>query len=102
MTTAHEIIDFMESLHDEEQRQNLMRFFKTAPGEYGYGDEFLGIKVPQTREVVKAAKDTPLSEIPALLTNRWHEVRLCGLLILVDQFERQAAKRLMNDAEAIR
>ena len=75
--TAQEIIRYMKSLHDETQRRVLMRFFKTAPGEYGYGDEFLGIKVPQTREVVKAAaKDIPLSEIPELLTSRWHEVRL--------------------------
>ena len=55
MTTAKEIIEYMESLRNEEQRGNLMRFFKTAPGEYGYGDEFLGLKVPETREVVKAA-----------------------------------------------
>ena len=101
--TAKEIILYMESLRDEEQRQVLMRFFKTAPGEYGYGDEFLGIKVPKTREVVKAAaKDMPLSEIPELLMCRWHEVRLCGLLILVWHFERLTAKRLVNDAEAIR
>ena len=93
----------MESLRDEEQRQVLMRFFNTAPGEYGYGDEFLGIKVPKTREVVKAAaKDMPLSEIPELLMCRWHEVRLCGLLILVWHFERLTTKRLVNDAEAIR
>ena len=101
MTTAREIIDYMESLRNEEQRQILMRFFKTAPGEYGYGDEFLGLKVPQTREVVKAAKDTPLSEIPELLMSPWHEVRLCGLLLLVDKFERLATKRLVNDAEAV-
>jgi hypothetical protein len=64
-----------------------MGFFKTGPGEYGEGDEFLGLKVPQTREVVKAvAKDFPLDEVPVLLMNRWHEVRLCGLLILVARF----------------
>jgi 3-methyladenine DNA glycosylase AlkD len=101
--TAKEIIDYMESLRDDEQRENLMRFFKTAPGEYGYGDEFLGLKVPQTREVVKhVAKETPLDEVPELLLSRWHEVRLCGLLILVDKFERLATKRLINDVEAIR
>ena len=92
----------MESQRNDGQRQVLMRFFKTAPGEYGEGDEFLGLKVPQTREVVKAARDTPLSEVPELLMSQWHEVRLCGLLILVAQFEKQAAKRLHNDAEAIR
>ena len=79
-----------------------MRFFKTGPGEYGQGDEFLGLKVPQTREVVKAAwADFPLSEVPELLMNRWHEVRLCGLLILVAKFEKLATKRLENDEKAI-
>ena len=102
MTTAKEIIEYMESLRNEEQRGNLMRFFKTAPGEYGYGDEFLGLKVPKTREVVKAAKDIPLNEVPALLMSKWHEVRLCGLLILVSKFEKLAAKRLENDEQAIR
>ena len=102
MTTAKDIIEYMESLHDEEQRQVLMGFFKTGKGEYGEGDEFLGIKVPLTREVVKAAKDTPLSEIPTLLMNHWHEVRLCGWLLLVNQFERLATKRLINNPDAIR
>ena len=107
MTTAKEIIQYMESLRDERQRTNLMRFFKTAPGEYGYGDEFLGIKVPQTREVVKMALNIdhgPLNidEVPELLMSKWHEVRLCGLLILVDKFERLATKRLVNDEKAIR
>ena len=91
MMTAKEIIRYMESLRNEEQRQVLMRFFKTGPGEYGEGDEFLGLKVPQTREVVKlTAGDTPLDEVPELLMSRWHEVRLCGLLILVARFEKLA------------
>ena len=127
MTTAKDIIEYMESLRNEEQRENLMRFFKTAPGEYGYGDEFLGLKVPETREVVKAAvkrvesdacigssereqarpkvkavKDIPLDEVPPLLMSKWHEVRLCGLLILVDKFEKLATKRLEHDEKAIR
>ncbi len=100
--TAIDIIQYMESLHDEEQRQILMRFFKTGPGEYGEGDEFIGLKVPQTREVVKAAaKDLPLDEIPALLESRWHEVRLCGLLMMVSKFEKLTGKRWINDERAI-
>jgi len=103
MTTAKEVIEYMESLQDEEQRRGLMRFFKTGAGDYGAGDEFLGIKVPQTREVVKAAsKSIPLSEIPELLMSRWHEVRLCGFLILVDKFERLAIKRIEHDEQAIK
>ena len=93
----------MESLHNDRQRKILMGFFKTAPGEYGYGDEFLGLKVPQTRQVVRlAGKDFPLDEVPTLLVNRWHEVRLCGFLILVAKFEKLSAKRLVHHADAIR
>ena len=100
---SREIIAYMESLQNEEQRRILMGFFKTGPGEYGEGDEFLGLEVPQTREVVKAVwNDFPLGEVPELLMNRWHEVRLCGLLILVAKFEKLASKRLENDEAAIR
>ena len=100
--TAREIIGYMESLRDEEQRQVLMRFFKTGPGEYGEGDEFLGLKVPQTRQVVKlVGQDLPLVEVSELLMSRWHEVRLCGLLIMVARFEKLATKRLVDDERAI-
>ena len=103
MIKAKEIIAYMESLQNEEQRRVLMGFFKTGPGEYGEGDEFLGLKVPQTREIVKAvAKDFALEEVPELLMSKWHEVRLCGLLILVDKFEKLATKRLEHNAVAIK
>ena len=99
---AQEIIAYMESLQNESQRRVLMGFFKTGPGEYGEGDEFLGLKVPETREVVKAAgNDLALSEVPELLMNRWHEVRLCGFLILVAKFEKLSTKRLENNPDAI-
>ena len=99
---AQQVIEYMESQRNEQQRQILMRFFKTGPGEYGYGDEFLGLKVPETREVVKAVGlDFPLNETPTLLMSRWHEVRLCGFLLLVAKFERLATKRLENNPDAI-
>ena len=103
MKKAKEITDYLESMRNDEQRKTLMQFFKTTQGEYGYGDEFLGLKVPQTRNVVKAVgQEFPLEEVPELLMNRWHEVRLCGLLILVYKFERLATKRLNNDETAIK
>ena len=91
----------MESLQNEEQRQVLIRFFKTGQGEYGEGDEFLGLKVPQTRAIAKESKDLSLDEVPELLMSRWHEVRLCGLLILVEQFEALSKKKFANDPQAI-
>ena len=99
---AAQIIERIEAQRNEEQRQVLMQFFKTGKGDYGEGDEFLGLKVPQTRAIVKSvASDTPINEVPELLQNPWHEVRLCGLLILVDKFEKAAAKRLINAPQAI-
>lgn len=63
-------------------------FFKTAPGEYGHGDRFLGNTVPQVRAVAKQFRDLPLAGILSTLQSPWHEERLCALLILVGQFQR--------------
>lgn len=79
---------------DETQRAVLMRFFKTGKGQYGEGDQFLGLKVPTTRAVVKSVyKSVDLQEIPALLHSPWHEVRLCGFLLLVEMMKENLPKR---------
>lgn len=97
--TAEEIIAVLEEQRDEVQRQNLMRFFKTGKGDYGEGDEFIGLKVPQTREVVKVSKGAvPFHEIEKLLYSRWHEARLCGLLLLVEEMKKALPKRNGNPA----
>lgn len=90
--SAEEIIDAMSVLENPEQRKVLMGFFKCGKGQYGEGDAFLGLKVPETRAFVKEARTLPLSEVQKLLYSQWHEVRLCGFLILVAQFEQLAKK----------
>ncbi len=100
--TAERITEQLLSLKNDEQRRVLMGFFKTGPGEYGEGDEFLGLKVPQTRKIVKEAQSLPLDKVPQLLCSRWHEVRLCGLLIMVEQFEALSKAKLIDDSSAIR
>jgi 3-methyladenine DNA glycosylase AlkD len=95
---ASDIINTLTSMADDRQRTVLMRFFKTAPGQYGAGDQFLGLKVPQTRLVVRqVGDDITLDEVQRLVASEWHEVRLCGFLLLVRQMQR-AVKR--NDAPA--
>ena len=72
---------------DESQVAGLSRFFKTGPGQYGEGDKFLGIKVPVTREVVKACwRETSLQDLEACIASEYHEVRLAALLALVEIF----------------
>lgn len=100
-TTASGVVEHMLSLADERQVQHLRRFFKTGKGYYGEGDQFLGIKVPDTRRVVARCKALPLGEVENLLASPWHEVRLCGLLVLVAQFEAYCKKRLISAPEAI-
>jgi 3-methyladenine DNA glycosylase AlkD len=63
-------------------------FFKTGPGEYGEGDRFLGVTVPQQRRLARTFSDLPLSETVRLLRSPWHEERLLALLILVEQYAR--------------
>lgn len=66
----------------------LSRFFKTGPGEYGYGDKFLGIVVPETRKIARKYHALELKEISKLLESNYHEIRLCGLIILTNQFKK--------------
>ncbi len=65
-----------------------MWFFKTEKGNYGYGDIFLGIKVPKQREIAKKYSGLSLSDIRQLLNSKIHEHRLVGLIILVRQFDK--------------
>jgi len=67
---------------------NLNRFFKTGAGEYGEGDKFLGIRVPETRKAVKKFRDESLRTATSLLTSPYHEERLLAALMLVDRYER--------------
>lgn len=84
---------------DAKQASHLMRFFKTAEGEYGYGDRFLGLKVPQTRAVVRAyRKEVSLNDALTLTASKWHELRLAGFLFLIELYNK--ARKSKDDNEA--
>ncbi|WP_289748517.1 DNA alkylation repair protein [Paramuribaculum intestinale] len=92
--TADEIIATMEDMTDEKQREVLCRFFKTAPGQYGEGDKFLGIRVPATRMIVKEARlCVAPDQIARLLASPWHEIRLAGFLLLAEEMSAALPRR---------
>ena len=73
---------------DPSQVEGLARFFKTGPGQYGYGDKFLGIKVPVTRAVVKDCwRSVGFEDLEECICSEYHEVRLAALLALVEIFK---------------
>ncbi len=99
--SAVEIEGVLMAQRDDKQRDHLMRFFKTGEGEYSEGDKFLGLKVPQTRAVVKEARlRVELNEIRKLLYSPWHEVRLAALLLLVEEMKDATPKR-KDDEETL-
>ena len=94
--TYQEIIFYLNSVANPEIAQHSQRFFKTAKGEYGFGDKFLGIRVPVLRQAVKKYKTIPLNVAENLLKSEYHEVRLFALLLLVTRFSKSSAKEQEN------
>ena len=80
------IISDLKKLANKRKAKIMSGFFKTKKGEYGEGDIFLGITVPDQRRVAKKYKDSSFDDIKKLLANKIHEHRLTGLLILVEKF----------------
>ncbi|MCD4813324.1 DNA alkylation repair protein [bacterium] len=72
---------------DPEKARIYQRFFKTGPGEYGEGDCFIGVLVPQIRKLVKIAVSLPLVQCKKLIISPIHEERMLGVLILVAKFK---------------
>jgi 3-methyladenine DNA glycosylase AlkD len=83
----NKLLETMLLHSDPSQVEGLSRFFKTGPGQYGEGDRFLGIKVPVTREVVKACwRETGFDDLEECIASEYHELRLAALLALVAIF----------------
>ena len=87
MASAATILRELRAVASSEKAAVLQRFFKTGSGEYGEGDRFLGVMVPQIRAIARAHRESAdAPAIRSLLASPWHEARECGLFILVEQF----------------
>lgn len=90
-TTIQDIENALRSYADPIKKEILPKFFKTGKGEYGEGDLFLGVTVPNTRLVARQYKAVPFDIAKELLQSPWHECRLCALLILIEKFKKASA-----------
>jgi 3-methyladenine DNA glycosylase AlkD len=90
----------LRSLARTEIAEHSQQFFKTAKGEYGAGDKFLGVRVPAIRGVVRTHKRAELDDALLLLRSKYHEERLCALLLMVRLYEKgkDAAKEAVCKA----
>lgn len=73
----------LKNISSKEYIDTLQRFFKTGLGQYGEGDIFIGVRIPQVRSIIKNYYNLPLPEIEKLMQDPIHEIRQAGLLILV-------------------
>lgn len=80
--------DELRALANPERAESSARFFKTGTGDYGAGDEFLGVSVPQLRALARTYWRLPFGDVAKLLASSVHEERLLAALILVQHYER--------------
>lgn len=86
--TAEEVVAELLAMRDPARAELQKRYFKTGPGQYGEGDEFLGIGVPVLRKRSRALRAIALSEVLELLYSPYHEARLLAVLAMVEQYQR--------------
>ena len=92
---AKEVINALKSLATEERRKVNEWFFKTGKDEYGYGDIFLGVTMPDIRRIAKKfSQEISLQELTELIRNPIHEVRLCALIILVNKYKKENSDKI--------
>lgn len=92
MTLINNLIKDLNQNKNNEKALILKKFFKTAKGEYGYGDIFLGITVPVQRKIAKKYEELSLSDIQNLISKKIHEYRLTSLLILNQKYYKSLPK----------
>ena len=92
---SKEVVNALKLVATEERRKVNEWFFKTGKGEYGYGDIFLGVTMPDIRRIAKKfSQEISLQELTELIRNPIHEVRLCALIILVNKYKKEDSDKI--------
>ena len=95
--TAHDIKQKLHAVANPEKALQMQQFFKTGEGEYGEGDLFMGIMVPEQRKIAISSLSASLVEIKSLLAEKYHECRLTALLILVAKYQKSKDQQLKKE-----
>lgn len=99
MSFVENITNALQKKSSKQKALNCARFFRTAPGQYGAGDVFIGVTVPEQRKVARQFYDAPLIDLHTLLQSKIHEHRLTALHILVLQFQKAVKDSEMSVAQ---
>ena len=86
--SATEIRRELKKIGDPAIAEHSKGFFKTGPGEYGEGDQFIGVRVPVLRKLAKNNRDLPLRGTLSLLRSRVHEERLLALILMTLKYQK--------------
>lgn len=95
--TAQDVKNELAKYASDADAANLAWFFKTGSGEYGEGDQFIGVRVPDIRKVCKEFKNLSLAETKKLIESSIHEHRMAGLIILTLQYPKADDKQAIYD-----
>lgn len=99
---AEEIRNRFLAMENREEAEHLARFFKTGEGEYGFGDKYLGVRVPVTRSIVKEYKNLiDAAGCVSLIKSEWHEIRLAGFLLLIEIYRKAKKQKDYKSANEI-
>src|SRR5688572_10840566 len=93
MARARDVVRRIEALAKPARVAVLQKFFKTGPGEYGAGDQFIGLTMPQVRTLTKEYADLPLTEVEKLLESPWHEARGIAVVLLANAYAKADARQ---------
>ncbi len=95
-TSPKSLFDDLQKFASEKRKKASMWFFKTGKGEYGEGDKFIGVSVPDQRKIAKKYKDLDLKQIAEVLKSKVHEHRLTALFILSERAKKSKDKDLKS------
>jgi len=101
LPVATDLIQAINAGSNEQKALFFQSFFRTGPGEYAEGDQFLGLTVPNQRIIAKQFHELPLKELSEPIKSPFHELRLTSLLILVNQYNKAIQENNLQHAQAI-